>query len=144
MTDVHRIGKMRFGVLKFVISNFMKKYVAIQRYQHQFGIHTYYLITNGNSIAWLVNISDVFFEKKQVGGLMQVLNKTFILDLPDYALVPTFMYPKSNDFSFLNIQNMFMWMSSYPQLVVRYGLTPVKFPTEPEYINVESFFKDFM
>lgn len=109
--DVHRIGKMVFGVRVWVLDKFMKKYQATQRYQDTFGAHTFYVVTNHSKRAWLFNVSKVHDQDDQVGGFYQVGDKTFVLPCLDFALVPNCMYPKNGDFSFLNIQVMFMWMS---------------------------------
>ena len=143
MEDIPRIGKMVFGVRKFVLEHFMKAYMVTQRYQHQFGINTFYLMTNNHNRAWLVNITKVYLQEDQVGGFYQVYDKTFVMPNRDFALVPSFMYPKNNDFSFLNLQTMFMWMSNYPHIIRDYGVTPV---SNDEYacINSYEFFKDFL
>jgi hypothetical protein len=144
-TDVHRIGKMAYIARRYCLKKLLEKTLAVQRYQHRFGIHTFYLITNNSNIAWLINVSDIYLGRNQVGGFMQVIDKTFVLAMDDFALVPSFMYPRNDDFSFLSLQFMFMWMSSYPDLIANYGLRPVPVEIqEPEYINVQTFFKDFM
>lgn len=141
--DVHRIGRMVFGVRKFVIEHFMKAYLVTQKYQHRFGIHTFHLMTNNHNRAWLVSITKVYLQPDQVGGFSQVIDKTFVLSKLDFALVPSFMYPKNKDFSFLNLQTMFMWMSSYPQVIMDYGFTPVV-PDEYEFINVQDILVNFL
>lgn len=144
-TDVHRIGKMAYIARRYCLKKLLEKTLAVQRYQHRFGIHTFYLITNNSNIAWLINVSDIYLGRNQVGGFMQIIDKTFVLAMDDFALVPSFMYPRNDDFSFLSLQFMFMWMSSYPDLIANYGLRPVPVEIqEPEYINVQTFFKDFM
>lgn len=144
-TDVYRIGKLVYFARAFCLKKSLEKTLAVQRYQHRFGIHTFHMITNGSGIAWLINVSNIYLGRNQVGGFMQVLGKTHLLPMDDFALVPSFMYPKNEDFSFLNLQIMFMWMSSYPDLIENYGLRPVPIEIqEPEYINVQTFFKDFM
>lgn len=139
--DVYRIGKVRFRLLKFVLEHFMKVYCVTQKYQQSFSINTFYFMTNNGNRAWLVNITKVYQQPDQVGGFYQVVDKTFIMENLDYALVPSFMYPRNGDFSFLNLLTMFMWMSSYPQLILNHGLRPVcSRVQEEEYIKVKSFF----
>jgi len=136
---------MAYIARRYCLKKLLEKTLAVQRYQHRFGIHTFYLITNNSNIAWLINVSDIYLGRNQVGGFMQVIDKTFVLAMDDFALVPSFMYPRNDDFSFLSLQFMFMWMSSYPDLIANYGLRPVPVEIqEPEYINVQTFFKDFM
>ena len=143
--DVHRIGKMAYTARSYCLLKKLEKTRAVQKNQHKFGIHTFYLITNKSSLAWLINVSDIHLGRSQVGGFMQVLGKTFVLPMEDFALVPSVMYPRNNDFSFLNLQIMFMWMSSYPDVIGNYGLRPVPIEIqEPEYINVQKIFLDFM
>lgn len=139
--DVYRIGKIQFATRKFVIEHFMKVYKITQKYQQSFAISTFYFMTNNNNRAWLVNITKVYQQPDQVGGLYQVVDKTFIMENLDYALVPSFMYPRNGDFSFLNLLTLFMWMTSYPKLILDHGLRPVCSKVqEEEYINVKSFF----
>lgn len=143
--DVHRIGEFMFGAKRFLIEEFMKKFRANQKHQHRFGIHTFYVITNNSNRGWLINTTLVYKQHTQIGGFYQVIDKTFILSNLDFALVPASMYPKNEDFSLLNIQTMFMWMSSYPELVMTYGLRYVPAQTQTkEYIDAQEFFKDFM
>ena len=138
--DVYRIGKVQFRIRKFVIEHFMKVYKVTQKYQQSFSINTFYFMTNNGNRGWLVNITKVYQQQDQVGGFYQVVDKTFIMENVDYALVPSFMYPRNGDFSFLNLLTMFMWMSSYPQLILNHGLRPVcSRVQEEEYIKVKSF-----
>ena len=143
--DIHRIGSMKFSVIRLVLGNLLDRYMAAQSSAQQFGIHTYYLITNKNNRAWLFNYTRVYHpEEILVGGFSQIRDHTFVLHHIDWALVPSFMYPRNEDFSFLNLQEMFLWMSSYPHLLDNYGLRPVPWETqEPEYINVMKFFNNF-
>lgn len=121
-------------------------YRVEQRYQHRFGEVTFYLMTNNNNRAWLINIKKGLFYDK-TGGFYQCGERmTFVLPNLDFALIPSFAMPKFNrDFTGLNLQTMFMWMSSYPTLIMQYGFKElVIYPPELEqdYINVKKFFED--
>ena len=145
-TDVYRIGRMPFLCRRYLIEMFMKRYRADQMYQHQIGKNTFYLISNKKSRAWFINVTiEPMYYPYSVGGFYQVIDKTFIIQGLDSALVPIGMYPKHGDFSFLNLQVLFMWISSYPELILRYGLRAVYPQTQdPEYIDVMKFLDDFL
>lgn len=137
---MYHIGKIAFEIRKFTLNHFMKMYKVEQRYQHRFGETTFYLFTNNNNRAWLINITKGFFYDK-VGGFYQCGEMmTYVLPSLDFALIPTHMLPKiDRDFTGLNLQTLFMWMSNYPKLMLRYGFKEVfMYPPndEEEYINV--------
>jgi hypothetical protein len=144
--DVHRIGQGQFVWRRFLVEIFFKYYRPVQKHQDQMGDNIFYVITNKKNRVWLINSTLGFDRKGQyTGGFYQVIDKTFLLPNMDYALVPSFMYPKNGDFSFLNLEMMFMWMCSYPVVISYYGFRPI-FSSKPdeEYIDVKSFFSDFM
>jgi len=97
-----------FKIRQFILEHFLKMYKVEQRYQHRFGAHTFHLITNNNNRAWMVNITKVYEQEDQVGGFYQYRNNTFLIPEIDYALIPSFMQPKTGDFTGLNLQTMFM------------------------------------
>lgn len=145
---MYHIGKIAFEIRKFTLNHFMKMYKVEQRYQHRFGETTFYLFTNNNNRAWLINVTKGLFYDK-VGGFYQCGERmTYILPEFDFALIPSCMLPKvDRDFTGLNLQTMFIWMSSYPLMMMKYGFKPlIVYPpeVEAEYINVKKLLGDFL
>jgi len=72
---------------------------------------------------------------------------TYVLPELDFALIPSCMMPKINrDFTGLNLQTLFMWMSNYPGMMLKYGFKEVVlYPPELEsdYINVAKLLGDY-
>lgn len=66
---------------------------------------------------------------------------TYVLPNLDFALIPAHMLVKlDRDFTGLNLQTLFMWMSNYPRLMLKYGFKEVvMYPPEieDEYISIE-------
>lgn len=137
---------MQFLCRRYLIGIFMHRYRADQIYQHIIGKNTFYLISNKKSRVWFINVTiEPSYYPYSVGGFYQVIDKTFVIEGLDPAIVPVGIAPKHGDFSFLNLQVLFMWISSYPDLILRYGLKPVYAKTQdPEYIDTMKFFDTFL
>jgi len=138
--DVYRIGRIQFLSRRFLIAIFMRDFRADQRHQHKIGYTTFHVITNKKHRTWLINV-----DGNEVGGFYQVIDTTFVLPNVGYAVAPATLLPRNGNYSSINIMVLFKWMSSYPELVLKYGLCSVPpQEQEPDHISVNQIFGDFM